>query len=56
MSWSEYFNCVKEILSDNGISWSSYEPEHQTKLERQFKKCFKDELDVDEAVDKVMGW
>lgn len=56
MSWSEYLNCVKEILNDNGIIWSTYEIEKQKRFEKEFKKCFKDELDVDEAVDKVMGW
>lgn len=56
MSWSEYLENVKEILNDNGFNFDEYELDHQKSLEKKFKKCFKNGLDEDAAVDEVMGW
>lgn len=56
MNFTEYLNLVKEILNDNGVVLSTMEEYHQEELIKKFKKCFKDGEDVDEAIDRVMGW
>lgn len=56
MNFTEYLNLVKEILNDNGVVLSTMEEYHQEELIKKFKKCFNNGDDVDEAVDKVMGW
>ena len=56
MNFTEYLSDIDDILTDNGFYMDILEEDEYKELVSKFKKCFKDGEDVDEAIDRVMGW